>query len=322
MFSEGEIALVIPLFFCLSQKEAVRVRIMDLVNALPGSVAQGLIWGIMAIGVYITYKLLDYADLTVDGSIGTGGAVAVVMMLGGAHPYVALLCATLAGALAGLVTGLFHTAFGIPPILSGILSQLGLYSVNMRIMGASNRAINVNQYDLILSLRDIPHAILVSVLFVAATIAVLYWFFGTEVGRGIRATGNNANMSRAQGINTNIMIVIGLTLSNALVGLAGGLYAQYQGSADVNMGRGAIVIGLAAVIIGAVLFGKLFQNFALRMLSVVFGAVLYYVVIAVVLWLGLETTDLKLISALIVALFLAIPYLRGRWTIRRIRRGA
>lgn len=298
------------------------MEIMDLVRALPGSVAQGLIWGIMAIGVYITYKLLDYADLSVDGSIGTGGAVAVVLMLGGMNPYLALICATLAGALAGLVTGLFHTVFGIPAILSGILTQLGLYSVNMRIMGASNKAINVNQYDLLLSLRQIPHAILVSLIFVAATIAVLYWFFGTEVGRAIRATGNNANMSRAQGINTNIMKVIGLVISNGLVGLAGGLYAQYQGNADVNMGRGAIVIGLAAVIIGGVLFGKLFTNFALRLMGVVFGAILYFVVIAVVLWLGLETTDLKLISALIVALFLALPYLRGKRAVRRARKEA
>lgn len=298
------------------------MNIMNLIQALPGSIAQGLIWGIMAIGVYITYKLLDYADLTVDGSIGTGGAVAVVLMLAGVNPYIALLCAALAGALAGLVTGLFHTAFGIPPILSGILTQLGLYSVNMRIMGASNKAINVNQYDLILSLRDIPNAILISVVFVIATIAILYWFFGTEVGRAIRATGNNENMSRAQGINTNIMKVFGLVLSNALVGLAGGLYAQYQGNADVNMGRGAIVIGLAAVIIGGVLFGKIFHNFALRMCSVVFGAILYFVVIAVVLWLGLETTDLKLISALIVALFLAAPYLKGKRAIRRARKGA
>ena len=298
------------------------MNIMNLIQALPGSIAQGLIWGIMAIGVYITYKLLDYADLTVDGSIGTGGAVAVVLMLAGVNPYIALLCAALAGAVAGLVTGLFHTAFGIPPILSGILTQLGLYSVNMRIMGASNKAINVNQYDLILSLRDIPNAILISVIFVIATIAILYWFFGTEVGRAIRATGNNENMSRAQGINTNIMKVFGLVLSNALVGLAGGLYAQYQGNADVNMGRDAIVIVLAAVIIVSVLFGKIFHNFALRMCSVVFGAILYFVVIAVVLWLGLETTDLKLISALIVALFLAAPYLKGKRAIRRARKGA
>lgn len=296
-------------------------NIMALFRALPGSIAQGLIWGIMAVGVYITYKVLDYADLTVDGSISTGGAVAVMMMLSGQNVYVALLCATIAGMAAGLVTGIFHAAFGIPAILSGILSQLGLYSVNMRIMGKSNQAISVDQYDLILSLRQIPRAIAVSFLFCVAMIAILYYFFGTELGRAIRATGNNENMSRAQGINTKTMKVIGLMISNGLVGLAGGLYAQYQGNADVNMGRGAIVIGLAAVIIGGVLFGKLFDNFALRMVSVIIGAILYFVVIAVVLWLGLETTDMKLISALIVAVFLAVPYLKGQYNATHVRKG-
>lgn len=297
------------------------LSIMALMRALPGSVAQGLIWGIMAIGVYITYKVLDFADLTVDGSIATGGAAAVMVMLSGQNVYVALLAAAVAGMLAGLVTGLFHVAFGIPGILAGILTQLGLYSVNMRIMGKSNQAISVDQYDLILSLRDIPMAIVVSVLFCVVLIAVLYWFFGTEVGRAVRATGCNENMSRAQGINTNTMKIIGLMLSNAMVGLAGGLYAQYQGNADVNMGRGAIVIGLAAVIIGGVLFGKLFTNFALRMAGVVIGAILYFVVIAVVLWLGLETTDMKLISALIVAVFLAVPYLKGKYNATHVKRG-
>ncbi|MBR4015239.1 MAG: ABC transporter permease [Anaerotignum sp.] len=295
--------------------------IMALMRALPGSIAQGLIWGVMAIGVYITYKVLDYADLTVDGSIATGGAVAVMMMLSGQNVYVALICATLAGMAAGLVTGLFHAAFGIPGILSGILTQLGLYSINMRIMGKSNQAISVDKYDLILSLRDIPKAMMVSALFCVIVIGVLYWFFGTELGRAIRATGNNENMSRAQGINTMVMKVIGLMLSNGLVGLAGGLYAQYQGNADVNMGRGAIVIGLAAVIIGGVIFGKLFTNFALRLVSVVVGAILYFVVIAVVLWLGLETTDMKLISALIVAAFLAVPHLKGRYNASHVKRG-
>lgn len=295
--------------------------IMALFRALPGSIAQGLIWGIMAIGVYITYKVLDYADLTVDGSISTGGAVAVMMMLSGQNVYVALVCATLAGMLAGLVTGIFHAAFGIPAILSGILSQLGLYSINMRIMGKSNQAISVDQYNLILSLREVPKAILVSLIFCACVIGVLYWFFGTELGRAIRATGNNENMSRAQGINTKTMKVIGLMISNGLVGLAGGLYAQYQGNADVNMGRGAIVIGLAAVIIGGVLFGKVFRNFALRMTGVIIGAVLYFVVIAVVLWLGLETTDMKLISALIVAVFLAVPYLKEQYNASHVRKG-
>ena len=297
------------------------MNIMALFNALPGSVAQGLIWGVMAIGVYITFKILDFADLTVDGSIATGGAVAVMVMLSGQNVWVALIAATVAGMLAGLVTGLFHVAFGIPGILAGILTQLGLYSVNMRIMGKSNQALSVDSYDLILSLRDIPHAILVAVLFCVALIALLYWFFGTEIGRGFRATGNNEKMARAQGINTNTMKIIGLMLSNGLVGLAGGLYAQYQGNADVNMGRGAIVIGLAAVIIGGVVFDKVFHNFALRLTGVVGGAILYFVVIAVVLWLGLETTDMKLISALIVALFMAVPYLKGKYAASHVKRG-
>lgn len=297
------------------------MNIMALFNALPGSVAQGLIWGIMAIGVYITFKILDFADLTVDGSIATGGAVAVMVMLSGHNVYVALIAATIAGMLSGMVTGLFHVALGIPGILAGILTQLGLYSVNMRIMGKSNQAISVDKYDLILSLRNIPHAILVGAIFCVVLIVFLYWFFGTEMGRGFRATGNNEKMARAQGINTNNMKIIGLMLSNGLVGLAGGLYAQYQGNADVNMGRGAIVIGLAAVIIGGVVFEKVFHNFALRLVGVVGGAILYFVVIAVVLWLGLETTDMKLISALIVALFLAVPHLKGKYAANHVKRG-
>jgi putative ABC transport system permease protein len=283
---------------------------LSLLRALPGSVAQGLIWGIMAIGVYITYKLLDYADLTVDGSICTGAAVAVMLMLNGINPWIALLAAFGVGMLAGLATGVFHTVLGIPPILSGILSQLALYSVNMRILGKSNQAISVDQYPLLVSLRNVPHTIWVSILFCAAIILVLYWFFGTECGYAIRATGCNERMARAQGINTSFNKVLGLMLSNGLVGLAGALYAQFQGSADVNMGRGAIVIGLAAVIIGEVLFSKIFRNFALRLVGVVIGAIVYYVVIALVLQLGLSTTDLKLFSALIVALFLSIPHLR------------
>ena len=275
--------------------------VASLMSALPGSVAQGLIWGILAIGVYITYKVLDFADLTVDGSLATGGAVAVMCMLNGANTYVALILAFLAGMLAGLVTGLFHTALGIPPILAGILTQLGLYSINMRIMGKANQAISVMQYDVLVSLRYI------------VIIALLYWFFGTEIGASVRATGCNPNMARAQGINTNATKVLGLVISNGLVGLAGALYAQYQGSADINMGRGAIVIGLAAVIIGEVVFGKIFHNFALHMVAVVIGAIIYFVVIAIVLQLGLETTDLKLFSSLIVALFLALPYLKSKY---------
>ena len=298
------------------------MNIIALFNALPGSVAQGLIWGVMAIGVYITFKVLDFADLTVDGSIATGGAVAVMMMLSGQNVYVALIAATIAGMIAGLVTGVFHVALGIPGILAGILTQLGLYSVNMRIMGKSNQAISVDKYDLILSLRDIPNAILVSIIFCVVLIVLLYCFFGTEVGRGFRATGNNEKMARAQGINTSNMKILGLMLSNGLVGLAGGLYAQYQGNADVNMGRGAIVIGLAAVIIGEVVFGKFVNfNYMLRMAGVVGGAILYFVVIAIVLWLGLETTDMKLISALIVALFLAVPYLKAKFAENHVKKG-
>lgn len=286
---------------------------MSLINALPGSIAQGLIWGIMAIGIYVTYKVLDYADLTVDGSIATGGAVAVMGILGGMNPYLALALAFLAGMLSGLVTGIFHTVFGIPSILSGILTQLGLYSVNMRILGKSNQAVSVDTYSLIVSLRYIKEACLTGVIFCAVVIGVLYWFFGTELGAAVRATGCNERMARAQGINTSRQKVLGLMLSNGLVGMAGGLYAQYQGSADVNMGRGAIVIGLAAVIIGEVIFGKIFRNFALRMLSAVFGAIIYFIVIALVLQLGLSTNDLKLFSALIVALFLALPHLKGKY---------
>ena len=296
--------------------------IMALMRALPGSIAQGLIWGIMAIGVYVTYKVLDFADLTVDGSIATGGAVAVMVMLSGHNVYVALVAAVVVGLIAGLVTGLFHVAFGIPGILAGILTQLGLYSVNMRIMGKSNQALSVDKYDLLLSLRDIPQAILVSVIFCVVLIVLMYCFFGTEIGRVFRATGNNEKMARAQGVNTNTMKVLGLMISNALVALAGGLYAQYQGNADVNMGRGAIVIGLAAVIIGEVVFGKWVNfNYMLRMAAVVAGAILYYCVIAIVLWLGLETTDLKLISALIVAAFLAVPHLKGRYAASHVKRG-
>ena len=298
------------------------MNLMALFKALPGSVAQGIFYGIMALGVYVTYKLLDFADLTVDGSLVTGGAVAIMLMLSGVNPYVALLCALLAGMLAGLVTGLLHTAFGIPPILSGILTQIGLYSINMRIMGKSNQPISVDKYDLIVSLREIPHAILMGAIFVVVVISVLYWFFGTETGSAIRATGANPQMARAQGVNTNNMKLLALVLSNGLVALAGALYAQYNGSADINMGRGAIVIGLAAVIIGEVLFGRR-GNFAWTLLSVVFGGIVYFLVIALVIQLGLSTTDLKLFQALTVAVFLAIPHLReqlGR-TLRRSAKG-
>ena len=292
--------------------------LIPLSNALPGAVAQGIVWGIMAIGVYITYRILDVADLTVDGSLATGGAVCVMLIRAGFNPWLALLCAMAAGMLAGLVTGLFHTRCGIPAILSGILTQLALYSVNLRIMESkANQAIGVDKYDLLVSQRyvraltlDNPLPLLL--LLTAVVIGILYWFFGTEKGSAIRATGANANMARAQGIDTNANVVLGLMLSNGLVALTGALLAQYQGSADVNMGRGAIVIGLAAVIIGEVVFGRVFVNFGLKLLAVSIGAVIYYIVLQIVLQLGLNTNDLKLITALIVALALAVPYWKGK----------
>ena len=290
-------------------------------NAMPGAVAQGLIWGIMAIGVYLTYQILSISDLTVDGSFCTGGAVCVVMMTAGYNVWVAMLAAALAGMLAGLATGFFHTKCGIPAILSGILTQLGLWSVNLAIMDMkSNIPLNVNNYDVLISLRYLQevqkgtrpfwqHPILVVSVFTLAVIGVLYWFFGTERGCSIRATGANPNMARAQGINTSFNQVLGLALANALVALSGSLLCQYNGFAEINMGRGAIVIGLAAIIIGEVAFGKLFRNFGLKLLAVSLGAIIYYVVIQFVISeLKMNTNYMKLISALIVALFLAIPY--------------
>ena len=290
----------------------------SLMNALPGAAAQGLAWGIMAIGVYITFRILDVADLTVDGSLATGGAVCVMLIRAGLSPWLALLCAVLAGMLAGFVTGLFHTRCGIPAILAGILTQLALYSVNLRIMGSkANQALSVDKYPLLLSQRyvrelSLKNPLPLLLLFTAAVIALLYWFFGTEKGCSIRATGANQNMARAQGIDTSANVVLGLMLSNGLVALSGALLAQYQGSSDVQMGRGAIVIGLAAVIIGEVVFGKLFINFGLRLFAVSIGAILYYIVLQAALQLGLNTNDLKLVTALIVAVFLAIPYWKGK----------
>ena len=289
------------------------MNIMALFNALPGACAQGLIWGIMAIGVYITYKILDVADLTVDGTMCTGGAVCVMMMLNGYSIWISLLCAFIAGMLAGLITGIFHTFMGIPAILAGILTQLALYSINLRILGSANQAISVRKYNLLISLMYIPRAIWISAVFVVALIVILYWFFGTELGSSLRATGCNQHMARAQGINTNFNKVLGLMLSNGIVALASALYSQYQGFADLNMGRGAIVIGLAAVIIGDVVFGKIFRNFGFKLLGVALGAVMYYLVIQVVLWLGLNTDDLKLLTALVVGVFLSVPYIKGRY---------
>ena len=304
-----------------------------LLKSMPGAVGQGLIWGIMAIGVYITYRVLDVADLTVDGSLGTGGAVCVLLALSGVNIWLATLCAILAGMLAGLVTGLLHTRCGIPTILSGILTQLALYSINLRIMGwgsatgtQATLAIRVDNFDLLVSSRYIRSAgpdnpLILLVLLAAAVIGALYWFFGTELGCALRATGSNPSMSRAQGINTDTTKVLGLMLSNGLVALSGALLAQYQGASSVDMGRGAIVIGLAAVIIGQVLLGKVFRNFALKLLSAVIGAIIYYAAIQIVLRLGLDTNDLKLLTALMVAVFLSIPYWKSRYFSKPVHRG-
>ena len=299
--------------------------LVGLLNAMPGAVAQGIIWGFMAIGVYITFRILDVADLTVDGSFTTGGATCVILTLNGVNMGLALLISFIAGLLAGLATGLFHTKFGIPAILAGILTQLGLYSINLHIMGwgtkngsAANLQVSVDRYKLLVAgryVRDLTlnNPLIVLVIIIPIIIAVLYWFFGTEIGASLRATGANDNMARAQGINTDVTKVLGLMISNGIVAFSGALFAQYQGFSDVNMGRGAIVIGLAAVIIAEVVFGKVFRNFSAKLLGCVLGAVIYYIVIQIVLKMGLSTDDLKLLSALVVAVFLALPYWKSKY---------
>ena len=295
------------------------LEIGALINGLPGAAAQGLIWGIMAIGVYITFKIQDIADLTVDGTLCTGGATCVMMLMAGYSMPEALLMALIAGMLAGLATGLICTFMGIQPILAGILTQLGLYSINLKIMGKSNQPINVNNYDLLVSLRNVrgvpffENTILITLIIVAVIIAFLYWFFGTELGCSLRAAGNNEAMCRANGVNVSVNKVIGLTLSNGLVGFSGALLAQYQGFADINMGRGAIVIGLAAVVIGEAIFGKIFKNFASKLAGVVLGSIIYYFVMQIVLWMKVDAQMLKLFSAIIVMIFLGIPYLKSKY---------
>ena len=303
------------------------MNILTLINALPGAAAQGLIWGIMAIGVYLTFRILDVADLTVDGTMCTGGAVCVMMLMSGHSVWVSMLAATGAGMLAGLATGIFHTFMGIPAILAGILTQLGLYSANLKIMGKANQAINVDKFNLLVSLRRVKgvsltqNTLFIVAIMIVILIAILYWFFGTELGCSLRATGCNPNMSRAQGINTNRNKVLGLMISNGLVGLSSALLTQYQGFADVNMGRGSIVIGLAAVIIGEAIFGRIFRNFALRLLAVIFGSILYYLVLQIVIWMGIDTDLLKMLSAIVVALFLAFPYWKGKYFNKPAKRG-
>ncbi len=296
--------------------------LMSLINSMPGALNQGLIWGIMAIGVYLTYRILDIADLTVDGSITTGAAVCVILTLNGVPVGISMIAALIAGMLAGFVTGILHTRCGIPAILAGILTQLALYSVNLRIMGwgtgngKANLPISVDKYKILVSARyvlswTLKNPLIVLVLACALVIFLLYWFFGTEIGCSLRATGANQRMASAQGINTNRAKVLGLMISNGIVALSGALLSQYQGFSDINMGRGAIVIGLAAVIIGEVLFSKVFRNFGLKLFACVVGGIIYYVVIQVVLRLGLSTDDLKLLTAAVVAIFLAVPYWKG-----------
>jgi len=294
---------------------------MNFLNALPGAVAQGIIWGIMAIGVYITFKILDIADLTVDGSICTGACVFTVSMISGVSIPVAMLLAFAAGMVTGLVTGIFHTVMGIPAILSGILTQLILWSVNLKILGQANQSINARKYALAVTQLDCNKSILVLLGFIAIIIGFLYWFFGTELGASLRATGCNIQMSRAQGINTNRNKILGLILSNGIVALSGALLCQYQGFTDINMGRGAIVIGLAAVIIGEALFGKIAKNFALRLLGVIGGGIVYYIVYQTVIWLGLDTDLLKMLSALVVAVFLAVPYWKSNLSVKHHKGG-
>ena len=301
---------------------------LSLFRAMPGSIAQGMIWGVMALGVYITFRRLDFAELTVDGSIATGAAVSVMLIRAGVSPIATLPIAFLAGALAGMVTGLLNTALGIPGILASILTQISLYSINLNIMGKANQPVSVDNYPLVVSLRYVTDGsvsrllfFLGMIVFLLALIAVMYWYFGTEQGHAIRATGCNSNMARAQGINTNFIKVLALMISNGLVGLCGALYGQFQGASDVNMGRGAIVIGLAAVIIGEVLFGKFASKrklaFAFTLASVILGAVIYYMVYQFVLWLKMPSEDMKLFSAIVVAIFLAIPYLKEKRTLRK-----
>lgn len=304
---------------------------LELLSQMPGAVAQGLIWGVMAIGVYITYQILNIADLTVDGSFCTGGAVCVMLLLNGFDVGFALFVSFVVGMLTGLATGFFHTFCGISAILAGILTQLGLWSVNLAIMGKANQSINVNNHELLVSLRYLQEVtkgarpfywspIFVVGLFVVGIVALLYCFFGTELGAAIRATGANPNMARAQGISTDFNKVLGLMLSNGIVALSGGLLSQYQGFADINMGRGAIVIGLAAVIIGQVVFARIFRNFALRLLGVAVGAIIYYMVMQTVLWMRLDSNYLKLLSALVVAVFLAVPYWKEKYLSRPFAR--
>ncbi len=294
----------------------------QLLNAIPGALAQGLIWGVMAIGVYITYKVLDIADLTVDGSLCTGAAVCTMLLLAGHSPWIAMLCAVLAGLLAGTVTGLLHVLLGIPPILAGILTQMVLWSVNLKILGKANQALPARSIDVLLTQMNIPAALPVLLGWAVVLVTLLVLFFSTELGCALRATGCNPVMSRAQGVNTGLMKVIGLALSNAVVAMSGGLLCQYQGYTDVNMGRGAVVIGLAAVVIGQAVLGRHGGHMAAQLGGVVLGAVIYYIVYQVIIFAGFDTDLLKMFSAVVVAVFLGVPHVRDQIrTNSRIKKG-
>lgn len=290
---------------------------MEFISALPGTIALGLIWGIMAVGVYITYKILDVADLTVDGSICTGAAVCTVLMINGAPAWLAMLAALISGILAGMVTGALHIYLGIPAILSGILTQLVLWSVNLKILGKANQSLSARNYKVLLSQMDIGKAIIILVVCAVLLVALLYLFFGTELGASIRATGINPAMSRAQGIHTDVAKLIGLALSNGIVAFSGALLCQYESYADVGRGRGAVVIGLAAVVIGEAVISKLPQNFAIRLSGVIVGALIYQIVFQIIILMGLDADLLKMFSAIVVAAFLGIPYLKNKAAARR-----
>ena len=299
------------------------LSVTNLISRMPAAVAQGIIWGLMALGVFITFRLLDIPDMTVDGSFATGGAVTVMLLLAGMPAWAALIIAIVVGVLTGLCTGLLHTKLGIPAILAGILTQFALYSINLRIMTKANQTASVQKFGMfwengngfLVSSLHIPQAILVGLVLAAIIVALSYWYFGTEQGSALRATGNNPAMSRAQGIHIGTMKVVGLGISNGIVALAGGLMTQFQGTADISMGRGAIVIGLAAIVIGEILCDAIFSkgcNFAVKLCFIIFGGIVYYAVMVVILWLKLDPNDLKLFTAIIVAAFLAIPQLKAQ----------
>ncbi|MBS7275411.1 MAG: ABC transporter permease [Firmicutes bacterium] len=285
------------------------------IGALPGVLAQGMIWGIMAIGVFITFRILDIADLTVDGTICTGAAVCAVLLVSGVNAWAAIAIATLAGVLCGLITGILHTFFGIPAILAGILTQMILWSANLIIMGKANVALTAVSYSKLISNLDTESLVsnLILLGFVVAVAGLLYWFFGTELGVSLRSTGSNPNMSRAQGINTDLAKVLGLMISNGLVALSGALLAQYSNAADINMGKGAIVIGLAAVVVGEAVVSKISGNFIVKLFGVVVGAVIYHMIYQTVILLGMNSDLLKALSAVVVIIFLGIPYVKRKY---------